>query len=52
MLLVYGGFEEFFDGVAMSTLNYIGLALFALAAILTVISGVNYIVKNRQVLKQ
>lgn len=52
MLLIYGGFEEFFDGVAMSTLNYIGLALFALAAVLTVVSGINYIVKNIEVLKR
>lgn len=31
-------------------INYIGLAFFALAVILTVISGVNYLVKNREVL--
>ncbi|MBR7186357.1 MAG: CDP-diacylglycerol--glycerol-3-phosphate 3-phosphatidyltransferase [Clostridia bacterium] len=30
---------------------YIGLALLAIATLLTVLSGVNYIVKNRQVLK-
>ncbi|MDE7296136.1 MAG: CDP-diacylglycerol--glycerol-3-phosphate 3-phosphatidyltransferase [Clostridia bacterium] len=31
--------------------SYIGLAAFALCTIFTVISGVNYIVKNKQVLK-
>lgn len=31
---------------------YIGMAFFALAVLLTVISGVNYLVKNREVLKK
>ena len=51
MMLIYGGFEEFFDGIAMQVYNYIGLAFLALAAILTIISGINYIVKNISVLK-
>lgn len=52
VLLAYGGFEEFFDGVAVQAINYAGLLLLAIAALLTVISGINYIIKNNQVLKQ
>ena len=53
VLLVFAGFYEFFnDAMAVKVLNYIGLALFALATLLTVISGINYLIKNRQVLKQ
>lgn len=33
-------------------INYVGLGFFALSVVLTVISGVNYIVKNIKVLKQ
>lgn len=32
-------------------INYIGLGCFAISVILTIISGINYIVKNREVLK-
>ena len=53
VLLVFSGFYEFFeDATAIMVLNYVGLALFALATILTVISGINYLIKNRQVLRQ
>lgn len=51
-LLVAAGFGEFFDGIAIDILYYIGLSLFALATLLTVISGINYIVKNVEVLKR
>jgi CDP-diacylglycerol--glycerol-3-phosphate 3-phosphatidyltransferase len=52
ILLVFVGFYEIFGNtIAVQVLNYIGLALFALATILTIISGINYIVKNKQVLK-
>jgi CDP-diacylglycerol--glycerol-3-phosphate 3-phosphatidyltransferase len=52
LLLVFAGFYEIFGNVfAVQVLNYIGLALFAVATLLTIISGVNYIVKNIQVLK-
>lgn len=37
-------------GTAGQIIAYVGLAVFALSAILTVVSGVNYIVKNRCVL--
>ena len=53
VLLVFAGFYEFFEGVtAVRIVNYVGLGLFALATLLTVISGINYLIKNRQVLKQ
>jgi CDP-diacylglycerol--glycerol-3-phosphate 3-phosphatidyltransferase len=52
VLLISAGFGEFFaDYLFVTILNYVGLGLFALATILTVISGVNYIIKNIQVLK-
>ena len=51
-LLLFGGFYELFgEHVGVMTVNYIGLAMLGAAALLTVVSGVNYIVKNIQVLK-
>ena len=40
-----------FTGPAQTVLNIIGLVLFVIAVILTVISGISYIVKNPDVLK-
>ena len=37
---------------AAQVINYIGLVLFAAAIVLTVLSGINYIVKNIDVLKK
>ena len=52
MLLLFGGFYEIFGAaVGVQVVNYIGLIMLAVAAILTVISGINYIVKNIAVLK-
>ncbi|MDE5721268.1 MAG: CDP-diacylglycerol--glycerol-3-phosphate 3-phosphatidyltransferase [Clostridia bacterium] len=52
-LLLFGiGLNEFFDHLICDIINYIGLGFFALCVILTVVSGVNYIVKNIEVLKQ
>ena len=52
MLLLFGGFYEIFGGaVCVQVVNYIALIMRAVAAILTVISGINYIVKNIAVLK-
>lgn len=52
LVLMYGGFSEFFpDSLAVEIINYVGLILFAVAAVLTVISGINYIIKNLEVLK-
>lgn len=53
LLLLWGGFAQFFAGyTAVKVLNLVALSLFALAIILTVISGANYIVKNIAVLKR
>ncbi len=53
LLLVAAGFYEFFPAeVAVKVINYIGLGFFALATLLTVISGINYIIKNIEVLKR
>lgn len=38
-------------GTALKICNGIGLGLFAVAAVLTLVSGVSYVVKNKQVLK-
>lgn len=52
VLLISQGLGEFFGGYRFVTIiNYVGVGLFALATLLTVISGINYIVKNIQVLK-
>lgn len=52
VLLVAAGLSEFLGGqLAVLIINYVGLGFFALATLLTVISGVNYVVKNIQVLK-
>jgi len=51
-LLSFASFGEFFDGTAIKVLNYVGLIAFAIATLLTVISGANYLIKNRHVLKQ
>lgn len=52
VLLVAAGLSEFLGNpLAVQIINYVGLGFFALATLLTVISGVNYIVKNIQVLK-
>ena len=40
------------DVVIFSVVNYCGMAFLLLATVLTVVSGVNYIWKNRQVLKE
>lgn len=51
-LLVFGGFYDIFgDSAGVAVVNYAGLIMLALAALLTIISGINYIVKNIQVLK-
>lgn len=52
LLLVFAGLTEFISNITvLKIFNYAGLAFFAVATILTVISGVNYIVKNIKVLK-
>ncbi len=51
-LLLGQGIIELTDHIFGVIVNYIGLGLFALAIVLTVISGINYIAKNIEVLKQ
>lgn len=52
VLLIGAGVAELTEHLAGQIVNYIGLGLFALSVLLTVISGINYIVKNIAVLKQ
>ena len=51
ILLIGAGVCELTDHIAGAIINYIGLGFFAISVILTVISGINYLVKNREVLK-
>ncbi len=44
-------FSASISGAAGDAIAYIGFALFAVATILTVWSGISYVVKNKQVLK-
>ncbi|MCD7729778.1 MAG: CDP-diacylglycerol--glycerol-3-phosphate 3-phosphatidyltransferase [Clostridia bacterium] len=46
------GIAELTDNIAGVIINYIGLACFAVAIVLTLLSGINYIVKNIEVLKK
>jgi len=53
LLLLWAGFYEFFtENVAVQVINNVGLVLFAVATVLTIVSGANYIVKNIEVLKK
>lgn len=52
VLLISGGIYELTSGVGADIVNYVGLVLFSAAIVLTVLSGVNYIVKNINVLKR
>ena len=52
VLLIGAGVAELTEHLAGQIVNYVGLGLFALSVLLTVISGINYIVKNIAVLKQ
>lgn len=52
ILLIGAGVFELTDSMAGEIINYLGLSFFLISVILTVVSGINYIVKNIQVLKQ
>lgn len=53
VLLLCAGFYQFFaDHIVVRILNYGGLVFFAIATLLTIASGINYIVKNIEVLKK
>ena len=49
--LIGEGVVELTDHIVGKVINYIGIAVFVLAVLLTIISGIIYIVKNLQVLK-
>lgn len=52
VLIVGAGIRELTGHIAGLIILYIGLAFFALSVLLTVLSGINYLVKNREVLKK
>lgn len=53
LLLIWAGLFEFVPASPVTEIvNYFGLGFFALATVLTVVSGVNYIIKNIEVLKR
>lgn len=52
LILIGAGITELSENFAGQVVNYIGLAFFALCVLLTVISGINYIAKNTEVLKK
>lgn len=45
------GCKTFIDGIFGQVVAYTGLAIFAFSTVMTVISGVNYIVRNRAVFR-
>lgn len=52
ILLIGAGVCELTDHIAGSIINYIGLGFFAISVALTIISGINYLAKNREVLSK
>lgn len=52
VILIGEGVRELTDHLAVTIINYIGLGFFVISIALTVISGINYLVKNINVLKQ
>lgn len=52
VLLIGFGISELTEHIVGDIINIVGIAFFALSVLITVISGINYIVKNIEVLKQ
>lgn len=52
ILLVGAGVCELTNHIAGAIINYIGLGFFAISVVLTVMSGINYLIKNREVLSK
>lgn len=52
ILLIGAGVCELTDHIVGAIINYIGLGFFAVSVILTIISGINYLVKNKEVLSK
>ena len=51
VLIFAGGLAEISNETVAVAFTWIGLGLFALATVLTIISGISYVLKNKQVLK-
>ena len=51
VLIFAGGLAEVASETVAVAFTWIGLGLFALATVLTILSGISYVVKNKQVLK-
>jgi CDP-diacylglycerol--glycerol-3-phosphate 3-phosphatidyltransferase len=51
VLIFAGGLAEIASETVAVAFTWIGLGLFALATVLTILSGISYVVKNKQVLK-
>lgn len=51
-LLFSIGLTEFISGLVVLITHYIGLAVFGISILLTIISGANYIIRNIDVLRQ
>lgn len=52
LLIGLGAGELACHATVVEIINYVGLAFFAISVVLTIISGINYLVKNREVLSK
>ena len=52
VLIIGAGVGELIDHISAYVISYVGLGFFVLSVILTIISGINYLYKNREVLKK
>ena len=53
VLILAGGLLDVMETFTVALyVTWVGLALFALATVLTIVSGVSYVVKNKQVIKE
>lgn len=52
VLIIGAGVGELIDHISACIISYVGLGFFVLSVILTIISGINYLYKNREVLKK
>lgn len=51
IIIAGAGIAELTDHLIAQIVNYTGLAIFAISVVLTVFSGINYLIKNRDILK-
>lgn len=52
IIIIGAAVAELTQHIAGKIINYVGLGFFALSVALTLLSGINYLVKNREVLKR